>query len=124
MKRFCRQFVHYFYWSLHLTEAKRLKYSYKVPALIVMVSEKVSKYIDYIIDKSWDLQYLIEEKFKGMGSGEYGRVIKMARKPEYDEYMKTCAITGAGILLIGALGFAIYYAWVHLPDYMSDLLGL
>lgn len=89
-----------------------------------MVSEKISKFIDYIIDKSWDLQYLIEEKFKGLGSGEYGRVVRMARKPEYDEYMKTCAITGAGILLIGALGFAIYYAWVHLPDYMSDLLGL
>ena len=89
-----------------------------------MVSKKVSKLLDDIIDKSWKLQETIEEKFRGIGKGNYGRVIKMARKPEYDEYMKTCAITGAGIVFIGGLGFTIYYLWVHLPNWIIDLFGL
>ena len=89
-----------------------------------MVSKKVTKLLDDIIDKSWKLQETVEEKFRGIGKGNYGRVIKMARKPEYDEYMKTCAITGAGILIIGAIGFAIYYLWVHLPDWIIEVFGL
>lgn len=89
-----------------------------------MVSKKVTKLLDDIIDKSWNLQETVEEKFRGIGKGNYGRVIKMARKPEYDEYMKTCAITGAGILIIGAIGFAIYYLWVHLPDWIIEVFGL
>jgi len=89
-----------------------------------MVPKKISKLLDNIINKSWKLQEVIEEKFRGLGKGNYGRVVRMARKPDYDEYMKTCAITGAGILIIGFLGFGIYYLWVHLPPWVSDLLGL
>ncbi len=89
-----------------------------------MVSKKYSKLLDDIIDKSWKLQESIEELFRGMGKGSYGRVIKMARKPEYDEYMKTCGITGLGILVIGLLGFSIYYLWTHLPDWVGGGLGL
>ena len=89
-----------------------------------MVSKKISKLLDDIIDKSWKLQETIEEKFRGLGKGNYGRVIKMARKPEYDEYMKTCGITGVGIVIIGGLGFAIYYLWVHLPNWIVDWFGL
>jgi protein transport protein SEC61 subunit gamma and related proteins len=89
-----------------------------------MVSKKFSKLLDDIIDKSWKLQERLEESFRGMGKGEYGRVIKMARKPEYDEYMKTCGITGIGIVVIGGMGFAIYYLWVHLPDWVGGWLGL
>lgn len=89
-----------------------------------MVSKKYSKLLDDIIDKSWKLQESIEELFRGMGKGNYGRVIKMARKPEYDEYMKTCGITGLGILVIGLLGFSIYYLWTHLPDWVGGGLGL
>lgn len=89
-----------------------------------MVSKKISKIFNDIIERSWKLQESVEEYFRGFGKGNYGRVIKMARKPEYEEYMKTCEITGAGILIIGALGFAIYYMWVHLPDWVSGWLGL
>jgi protein transport protein SEC61 subunit gamma-like protein len=61
-----------------------------------------------IIDKAWDLQHKIETRQQRIGKGKYGRVLKMARKPTNEEYEKTSKITGAGILLIGAIGFVIY----------------
>lgn len=89
-----------------------------------MAEIKLSQISQRIIDKSWELQRRIEEKFKHLGKGKYGRVIKMARKPDYDEYIRTIGITGAGILFVGGLGFAIYYLWNHFPDWISGLFGL
>ena len=60
------------------------------------------------VDKAWELQKKIEIRQQRIGKGKYGRVLKMARKPTNEEYEKTAKITGAGILLIGALGFVIY----------------
>jgi protein transport protein SEC61 subunit gamma-like protein len=64
-----------------------------------------------IVDKSWEVQKDIEERVGKIGKGKYGRVIKMARKPTNDEYIKTITITGLGLMLIGGLGFLIYLIW-------------
>jgi protein transport protein SEC61 subunit gamma-like protein len=64
-----------------------------------------------IVDKSWEVQKDIEERVGKVGKGKYGRVIKMARKPTNDEYIKTITITGIGLMLIGGLGFLIYLIW-------------
>jgi protein transport protein SEC61 subunit gamma-like protein len=64
-----------------------------------------------IVDKSWEVQKDIEERVAKVGKGKYGRVIKMARKPTNDEYIKTITITGIGLMLIGGLGFLIYLIW-------------
>jgi protein transport protein SEC61 subunit gamma and related proteins len=64
-----------------------------------------------IIEKSWEVQDGIEEKVKNVGKGKYGRVLRMARKPTDDEYSKIFTITAIGIILIGMLGFAIYWIW-------------
>ncbi len=61
-----------------------------------------------IIDKAWELQHRIETRQQRIGKGKYGRVLKMARKPTNEEYEKTSKITGAGILIVGAIGFVIY----------------
>lgn len=61
-----------------------------------------------IIDRAWELQHKIEVRQQRIGKGKYGRVLKMARKPTNEEYEKTSKITGLGILLVGAIGFAIY----------------
>jgi protein transport protein SEC61 subunit gamma-like protein len=61
-----------------------------------------------ILDKAWDVQHKIEARQQRIGKGKYGRVLKMARNPTTDEFEKTSKITGAGILLVGAIGFAIY----------------
>ena len=60
------------------------------------------------VDKAYDIQHRIESRQQRIGKGKYGRVLKMARKPTNEEYEKTAKITGAGILLIGAIGFIIY----------------
>lgn len=73
-----------------------------------------------IVEKSWEIQKGIEERVKRVGKGRYGRVLKMARKPTREEYLRTVMITGLGLALIGGLGFAIYLIVRYLPG----LLGL
>ncbi len=74
-----------------------------------------------IIKKSWDTQHEIENRVKNIGHGKYGRVLKMARKPTSDEYSKTSKITGLGILLLGGLGFTIWWLWTKIPKYLAGL---
>ncbi len=70
-----------------------------------------------IVEESWNVQGRIEGRFKNIGKGKYGRVLKMARKPDNDEYVKVLQITGIGLTLIGGLGFLIYWLWTQLPAY-------
>lgn len=68
-----------------------------------------------IVEESWNIQRRIENRAKNFGKGKYGRVLKMARKPETDEYIKVLQITSLGLVLIGGLGFLIYLIWLNLP---------
>lgn len=40
---------------------------------------------------------------------EWRRVLKITRKPDREEFSMSAKVTGAGILIIGAIGFAIYF---------------
>ena len=75
------------------------------------------------INKAWDLQHNIESRQKRIGKGKYGRVLKMARKPTNDEYEKTCKITGAGILIVGGLGFVIWLLATIIAPWIAEALG-
>jgi len=76
-----------------------------------------------IVKRSWRTQRKIEEKARRLGRGKYGQVLHMARKPETDEYVRTLQLTGAGLLLIGLLGFAIYYIMTFLiPGLVSSFM--
>ena len=77
-----------------------------------------------IIDKAWELQHNIEARQKRIGKGKYGRVLKMARNPTNEEYEKTSKITGAGILIVGGLGFLIFLLATQLAPWVGELLGL
>ena len=77
-----------------------------------------------LIDRAWELQHNLEAKRKGFGKGKYGRVLKMARKPTNEEYKKTSMITGVGILVIGGLGFLIFYIVTELAPWIARNLGL
>jgi len=70
-----------------------------------------------IVKRSWEAQKKIEDRAKHLGKGKYGRVLKMARKPSDDEYIRVLQITGIGLLLIGGLGFLIYWLIIKLPDF-------
>jgi len=71
-----------------------------------------------LLDRSWDFQRRIEERTKHVGKGRYGRVIKMARKPTGDEYLKTTQITSLGLILMGGLGFLIYWLFEYGSKYL------
>ncbi len=72
-----------------------------------------------IVEKSWDVQKKIEERAGKIGKGKYGRVLKMARKPDMEEYKKTLTICMIGLLLVGGLGFLIYLLFQNVPEYLS-----
>ncbi|MEW5937556.1 MAG: protein translocase SEC61 complex subunit gamma [Candidatus Thermoplasmatota archaeon] len=76
-----------------------------------------------IVESSWKIQRWIENKAKGMGKGRYGRVLKMARKPTSDEYVKVLQITSIGLILIGFLGFVVYYIFLQAPGLLRGISG-
>ncbi len=39
---------------------------------------------------------------------EYVRVLKLASRPEWDEFSQVSKIAGAGVFLVGLIGFVIY----------------
>ena len=75
------------------------------------------------MDKINDLQHRIEARQQRIGKGKYGRVLKMARKPTNEEYEKTSKITGAGILLVGSIGFLIYIIIDFAIPMLLEFLG-
>ena len=77
-----------------------------------------------LLEKAWEIQNRIEARRERIGKGKYGRVLKMARKPTSEEYWKTAKITGAGILLIGGIGFAIFLIATQVAPWIAKSLGL
>ncbi|MCL4328676.1 MAG: protein translocase SEC61 complex subunit gamma [Candidatus Thermoplasmatota archaeon] len=61
-----------------------------------------------IDDRITEIQDKIERKVGGIGRGKYTRILRMARKPTREEYIKVVLITGFGIALLGLVGFVIY----------------
>ena len=76
------------------------------------------------MEKALDLQNNLEAKRSRIGKGKYGRVLKMARKPTNEEYIKTSKITFVGILLIGGLGFLIFLIVREVAPWIASMLGL
>lgn len=62
-------------------------------------------------------QEKVENRFRSIGKGKYGRILKMARTPTQEEYKKVLMITGLGVIVIGAAGFAIMWLMTYLPGY-------
>jgi protein transport protein SEC61 subunit gamma-like protein len=47
---------------------------------------------------------------------QYIRILQLTRKPSNEEFFTISKVAGAGILLIGVIGFAIYLVMVLLPN--------
>lgn len=73
--------------------------------------------MDTETSKASQFQEKVEARFRNLGKGKYGRIIKMARTPTREEYKKTLAITSIGVVLLGALGFLIMWLMTYLPTY-------
>lgn len=70
-----------------------------------------------IEQKATAAQENLESKFSKIGTGKYGRILKMCRTPTTDEYKKSLLIVAAGLTLLGVVGFAIYWLMSYLPGY-------
>jgi protein transport protein SEC61 subunit gamma-like protein len=57
-----------------------------------------------------DVAGLVKEKLK-----EWKRVLKITSKPDREEFEMSAKVTGAGIIVIGIVGFLIYAAFRFLP---------
>jgi protein transport protein SEC61 subunit gamma-like protein len=60
------------------------------------------------LDRAWEAQEKVERKWAGLGSGRFARVLRMARKPEPEEFRQSATIVLVGIGVIGGLGFGVY----------------
>lgn len=76
-----------------------------------------------IIDRVERVQSWSEEWFRRWGKGKYGRVLKMARRPDSKQFTKTIQVAGAGLVLMGALGFSIYWMMVQAPPFLMKWWG-
>jgi protein transport protein SEC61 subunit gamma-like protein len=60
------------------------------------------------VDRAWTAQDRMTKRWDGMGKGRIARVLRMARKPEPEEFRQSALIVLVGIAIIGALGFFTY----------------
>ena len=60
------------------------------------------------MDKAWATQAKVEQKWDNIGKGRFARVLRMARKPEPEEFRQSASIVLVGIAVIGGIGFMIY----------------
>lgn len=49
---------------------------------------------------------------------EYKRVLKIATKPDREEFEMSAKVTGIGIIIIGVIGFLFYLAANLVPTYL------
>jgi protein transport protein SEC61 subunit gamma-like protein len=86
--------------------------------------EKIENDEKNLIERARVIQDNIEARRRRIGKGKYGRVLKMARKPTNEEFVKTSKITFGGILLIGGLGFLVWLMATQLAPWIAEMLGL
>lgn len=60
------------------------------------------------LDRARQIQDGLDGRLKTLGHGKFGRVLRMARKPTVDDYVKVLEVTWLGAVLIGVVGFLIY----------------
>ncbi len=60
------------------------------------------------LDRARKVQEEVDGRLRNVGHGKYGRILRMARRPTPDEYVKVLEVTWLGAVLIGLVGFAIY----------------
>ena len=46
---------------------------------------------------------------------QYVRILQLTRKPSMDEFLTISKVAGAGIILIGVIGFIVYLIMVLIP---------
>ena len=72
--------------------------------------------------QSW--QDEIEGRVKGLQTGSYARILKMAKKLSKQEFRQTVIVCGIGMFVLGAIGFLILALMVNVfPSFFGWLTG-
>ena len=66
----------------------------------------------------------IEGRVKGLQTGSYARILKMAKKPSKQEFRQTVIGCGIGMFVLGAIGVLILALMVNVfPSFFGWLTG-
>ena len=60
------------------------------------------------LDRARRVQENFDGRLRNVGHGKYGRILRMARKPTTEDYVRVLEVTWLGAVLIGGVGFIIY----------------
>jgi protein transport protein SEC61 subunit gamma and related proteins len=60
------------------------------------------------LDRARKAQENVDGRLRHAGHGKYGRILRMARKPTTDEYVRVLEVTWIGAVIIGLVGFGFY----------------
>ena len=60
------------------------------------------------LDRARRAQDGFDGRLRTLGHGKYGRILRMARRPTSEEYVKVLEVTWIGAVIIGATGFGLY----------------
>ncbi len=60
------------------------------------------------LDRARQIQEDVDGRLHSVGHGKFGRILRMARRPTSEEYVKVLEVTWLGAVLIGIIGFAFY----------------
>jgi protein transport protein SEC61 subunit gamma-like protein len=60
------------------------------------------------LDRARHVQENFDGRLRNFGHGKYGRILRMARKPTVEDYVKVLEVTWLGAALIGTVGFLMY----------------
>lgn len=63
---------------------------------------------DGFMASAWRAQNGVERWWGSLSKGRFARVLKMARKPEPDEFRQSSTVVLVGIGVIGLIGFLTY----------------
>jgi protein transport protein SEC61 subunit gamma-like protein len=74
-------------------------------------------------ETTYEAQRKLEDRFRNIGKGKYGRIFKMARKPTMDEYVRVVKMVALGLFLIGGLGFLLYWVWTNYTAIVPGIFG-
>jgi protein transport protein SEC61 subunit gamma-like protein len=69
-----------------------------------------------LAQNSFDLDNLNPDISKNLKA--YLRILKLTKKPSREEFLMIARVAGAGILVVGFVGFVIYLLLTEMPTWM------
>ena len=76
-----------------------------------------------ILDRSTRMQQWIDRWVSNRRRGRYMRVLRLAVRPEPEEYMNTLKLAFAGLLVLGLTGFFMQGMVEAVSSWFGSLLG-